>query len=240
MSKTFIKLSRCLMHNVVFDNEKLLKVWIWCLLKASYKERSKQVGMQTVLLQPGQFIFGRHTAAEELGFSESFVFRAMKNLEKLEKVNIKANNKFSLVTIVNWALYQGEYGDDEQQDEQQMNNKRTINEQQMNTNNKVNKGNKEKKDIESMVIAYTNNQDLIDAINDFIENRRKTKAPMETKRAMTTFLNKLDSLADNDADKIDLINTAVMNNWKSVFADQRKTQPQQRQRPSDGLEVFRG
>lgn len=137
--KSYVKISRCLLENVVFHNEKLLKVWMWCLLKASYKDRDIQVGMQTVHILPGQFIFGRRAAAAELRFSESFVFRSMKQLELLQKLNIKANNKFSLVTIENWVLYQGFNGSDEQQNEQQMNNKRTTDEQQMNTNNKVKK-----------------------------------------------------------------------------------------------------
>ena len=137
--KTYVKMSRCLLQNVVFHNEKLLKVWVWCLLKASYKERDVQIGMQTVHILPGQFIFGRRTAAAELRFSESFVFRSMKQLELLQKLNIKPNNKYSLITIENWAFYQSLGTDSEQQFEQHMNNKRTTDEQQMNTNNKVNK-----------------------------------------------------------------------------------------------------
>ena len=137
--KTYVKISRCLLQNVVFHNEKLLKVWMWCLLKASYKERDVQIGMQTVHVLPGQFIFGRRTAAAELRFSESFVFRSIKRLESLQKLSIKSNNKFSLITIENWAFYQSLGTESEQQFEQQMNNKRTTDEQQMNTNNKVKK-----------------------------------------------------------------------------------------------------
>ena len=140
--QSYIKVSRCLLQNVVFQNEKLLKVWMWCLLKASYKERKVQVGMQTIQLLPGQFIFGRRAAAEELRFSENFVFRSMKKLEELQKLNIKSNNKFSLVTIENWVLYQGFNGLDEQQIEQQIDSKQTANRQQIDTNNKVKKVNK--------------------------------------------------------------------------------------------------
>ena len=72
-------------------------------------------------------------------------------LKSVEKIDIKANNKYSIVTILNWGLYQGNGEKGEQQSEQQMNNKRTTNEQQMNTNKNIknNKNNKNNNNIYS-------------------------------------------------------------------------------------------
>lgn len=61
-------------------------------------------------------------------------------------LNIKTHNKFSIVTIENWGLYQGGELENEQQNEQQTNNKRTTDEQQTITNNKDNKEKKDNKD----------------------------------------------------------------------------------------------
>ena len=58
----------------------------------------------------------------------------MQTLEKMGNLNIKTNNKYSIITIVNWETYQGANNNYEHQNEQQMNNKRTTDEQQMNTN----------------------------------------------------------------------------------------------------------
>ena len=55
-------------------------------------------------------------------------------MESLQNVNIKTNNKYSLITIVNWDIYQSCENDNEQQNEQNLNSRRTTDEHQMNTN----------------------------------------------------------------------------------------------------------
>ncbi len=125
----YMKLYRSLLENPLFDNSDLLKVWIWCLLKASYQQHFEMVGKQKIELLPGQFVFGRKKAAAELKLGESQFYRLMKHLEGENQIVLKSNNKYTLVNVINWEFYQGL----EMQVEQQMNNKRTTNEQQMNT-----------------------------------------------------------------------------------------------------------
>ncbi|MBK9404797.1 MAG: hypothetical protein IPN57_09725 [Ignavibacteria bacterium] len=60
-------------------------------------------------------------------------------------MNIKSNNKFSLVTVLKYNTYQDLITTNEQQIEQPANNQRTTNEQQANTNKKDKNDNKEKK-----------------------------------------------------------------------------------------------
>lgn len=54
---TWIKFYRKLLKSPIFDNEKALKVWVWCLLKATHVEREQLVGRQKVQLKKGEFIF---------------------------------------------------------------------------------------------------------------------------------------------------------------------------------------
>lgn len=124
----WIKLHRKLLESLVFDNPELLKVWIWCLLKSTHKGYTQLIGLQEVQLKEGQFVFGRKVASKELGMSESKVYRLIKKLEKMQNLNIKSNNKFSVITIEKWGDYQSVDLEGEQQNEQQMNNKRTTNE----------------------------------------------------------------------------------------------------------------
>lgn len=133
----WIRLHRKLKDSLVFDNPDLLKVWIWCLLKATHDDYTQMVGLQEITLEKGQFVFGRKAASVELKMSESKVYRLIKKLENMQNLNIKTNNKFSIITIENWGLYQSDECKGEQQSEQQMNNKRTTNEQQMNTNKNI-------------------------------------------------------------------------------------------------------
>jgi len=82
-NETWIKLYRKLLKSPIFENEKALKIWIWCLLKATHIEREQLVGQQIVHLKKGQFVFGREKASEELKMTSSTVYKYIKLLEKL-------------------------------------------------------------------------------------------------------------------------------------------------------------
>lgn len=97
---------RSLLEKPIFTNDKLLKIWIWCLLKASHKQHFQIVGRQKVELRPGEFIFGRFAAAEELGMPPTTVRDYMYLLRNNGSIVIKSANKYSLVSIDNWELYQ--------------------------------------------------------------------------------------------------------------------------------------
>ena len=105
-NKSWIKLYRKLLESPIFENEKALKVWIWCLLKATYTERDQLVGRQIVHLEKGQFVTGRKKASQELKMKERTVYDYFRSLENLKMLVVKTNNKFSVVTITNWEDYQ--------------------------------------------------------------------------------------------------------------------------------------
>jgi len=126
----WIKLHRKLLENPIFNNPDLLRVWIWCLLKANHTDFTQMVGLQEINLKEGQFITGRFTGSGELNINPSTFYKYLKTLEKLQMISLKSNNKMTIVTIENWRKYQFE--DDESY--QQNNNKVTTKEQQNNTN----------------------------------------------------------------------------------------------------------
>ena len=43
MDNTWIKLYRKIINSPIWGNEKALKVWIWCLIKASHEDREQLV-----------------------------------------------------------------------------------------------------------------------------------------------------------------------------------------------------
>ncbi|TQR21821.1 DnaD domain-containing protein [Psychrobacillus vulpis] len=138
----WISLHRKIMDNPIYSNAFMLKLWIHCLMKASHKEHEQLVGNQMVKLEPGQFVTGRNALAEEFNkgakkdevISAITLWRWLKNFEEWQMLNIKTTTKYSVVTVINWSEHQ--------QHEQQVNNKRTADEQQVNTNNNVNNVNK--------------------------------------------------------------------------------------------------
>jgi len=111
----YVKVYRRIMDSSVWQNEKLLKVWIWCLLKANHKEAKVPVttgkGSTIVPLKPGQFIYGRDKAAEELGMPASTVRNQIKILKENPHGYIEVTpvgRLFSVVTILNWDYWQND------------------------------------------------------------------------------------------------------------------------------------
>jgi hypothetical protein len=108
MEQGYIKLWRKSLESGLLRNHKVWVFWTWCLLKATHKEHTAVIGYQQVLLQPGQFVFGRRKAAKETGLSEREVRTSIVLLGKWKNLTIKTTNKFSIITLVNWAHYQSE------------------------------------------------------------------------------------------------------------------------------------
>lgn len=127
--KSWIKLYRKILKSPIWENEKALKVWIWCLVKATHEEREQLVGKTVVKLEKGQFVTGRKKASEELNMKERTVYDYFKLLEQLQMISINSNNKFSVITVEKWEDYQVE--------ELKINNKTTTTQQQSNTNKNV-------------------------------------------------------------------------------------------------------
>ena len=173
----WVKLHRKLLESPVFQNEKLLKVFIWCLLKASHAEHAELVGLQKVSIHPGQFVYGRHKAAEELKIKESTLYKYMMWLKDEEILNIQSNNKFSVVTVANWDLYQT----DEPKSNSKSSSKVTTKEQQKNTN----KNDKNEKN-NNTVLSFSEFWDLYD-------KKRGDKTKLEKK---------YDKISEEDRKKI--------------------------------------
>ena len=83
------------------------------------------------------------------------------------------------------------------------------------SNNINNKEKTKKETFSSLVDKYTQNQELISSLNDYIEMRKKIKG--FTIRALELALAKLDKLSSDDEEKIMIVNNAVMNGWKSFY-----------------------
>lgn len=158
----YIKLHRQLLESVHFQNPNYLKVWIWMLLKANFKTKTVSVkvskGYTNVIVNRGQFIFGRHRAAIELDMDDSMVYRIVMVFQKSEAISIKSNNQYSVITICKYD----DYNSKEENNEQPVNSGRTADEQPMSTTKKDKKDKKGEKEF----IAPS----LSDVVDYFFDN----------------------------------------------------------------------
>jgi hypothetical protein len=138
-----VKIYRQIENSQVWRNAELLKVWLWCLLRASYLERWVDAktgkGTTQVHIMPGQFIFGRFEAAEALQQKASSVRNRMAKLKKMGNLVLNVDTHWTLVTVCNWATYQAKPNENGQADGHATATQRTGNGQAKDTNKKVKK-----------------------------------------------------------------------------------------------------
>jgi uncharacterized phage protein (TIGR02220 family) len=106
----WVGLYRKLLDSRVFTNPDLLKVWIWCLLKANHKKRWVPIktgkGETEVEVGPGQFVFGRFSAAKKLKMNPNTVKSRMQKLKSMGNITTQNKTHYSIISIVNWESYQ--------------------------------------------------------------------------------------------------------------------------------------
>ena len=79
-----------------------------------------------------------------------------------------------------------------------------------------------KETFPSIINNYTTNADLIDALNCYVEMRKKEKK--FTPRALKINLTELDKLALDDLTKIDIINQTIGYGWKGFYPLKKEKQ----------------
>ena len=112
-----------MLDSPVFHDPFLYKLWSLCLFKATYKPRDVMIGRQLVHLEVGEFVTGREALSRE--FNENMkashqvkpltLWRWLRLLENHGNLNIKVNNKFSVITVVNYGFYNPSITEDKQQ-----------------------------------------------------------------------------------------------------------------------------
>jgi len=124
----YIKLYRKLLNNPIMQKPELLQLFIYCLLRANHEPNKTFFG--TIDIEKGQFVTGRFELSKDLKVKPSTIYKRLQMLSKSDFLNIESNNKNTLVTIVNWELYQIKG----KKSNTKSNNKVTTKEQQSNTN----------------------------------------------------------------------------------------------------------
>jgi len=140
----YFKVHRKILESQVFAHQTALKIWIWCLAKVTYREHYIAIkvgrGETTVKLMPGQFIFGRFRAEEELNIDGSIIYKWIQKFAspEFEMITIESNNQYSIITICKWEEYQHQEYEEVATKEQVSSSQVALKEQPSSTNNKDN------------------------------------------------------------------------------------------------------
>ena len=210
----------------VWANADLWRLWCYCLLRANHKDDWVAVGGVTepVHVKRGQFVTGRfslHKALfpkkKKIGKSPLTVWRWLKNLQSMGNLNIKTNNKYSIVTIHKYTTYQDVVGKNEQVIEQQVNNRRTTDEQQVNTNKNVKNNKNDKKTTKGVKIDFPSNLQTKDFQSAWAEWEQHRKEKRQ-KLTPSTIKSQIKMLSKNPDQAIGIIKQSIGNGWTGLFS----------------------
>jgi len=246
MDRGYLKLWRKSLESEVFACPHLWRLWSWCLMKTTYKPRSVAVktgkGVVTAKLNPGQFIFGRHKAAEALQVKASTVWDRMNKLDALEMISIQSNSQYSIVSICNWNEYQGEESEIRQPTDRQP----TTNRQPTDTNKKGKKDKKDKKKDNNngeppseVFDPVTLREDWIpekDWLDLIFHRKNHKKKPPQTERAYKAIIKELSKASENGfavTECVDALSQSTWQTFKACYMDNRQPNKKSSHSPED-------
>ena len=102
----FIKIHRQIVEWGWYKDPNTKALFLHLLLVATFKD-AEYMGHK---LKPGDAVVGRKALAKTLGMTENQVRTAMDHLRQTGEITTKSTNRFTIVTIANWELYQLEDG----------------------------------------------------------------------------------------------------------------------------------
>jgi len=116
MERGYVKLWRKVLDSGILSNGDVSHLFLYLLAKASWRKHNLIVGKQNVELLPGQVVFGRIKASSDLNMSEWRIRTALVLLEKMGVISApKTTSKFSVISFVNWSVYQSDTKENHQQ-----------------------------------------------------------------------------------------------------------------------------
>jgi len=153
----FIVLHRKLINSQVWLNDGLLKLFLWCLLKANHKDKWVPVntgrGSSQVKIKRGQFLFGRKTAAKELKMKPATVYSRMQKLQNMQNISMQSSSHYSVVTVCNYNSYQNAKNRVQHANQQASSRQVAGNQQASSTTNNDNNVNNDNNDNKNIVLA---------------------------------------------------------------------------------------
>lgn len=127
------KTHRKILDNPIFKKPELFQLFSYCVLMANHIDKKIIMNGNEITVERGSFVTGRKVMANDTGQGESAIYKRLKVLENLKMISIKSNNRFSVLKVLNYCIYQGS----DIEEEQPSNNKVTTKEQPSNTTKNV-------------------------------------------------------------------------------------------------------
>ena len=231
MHDGWIRLYRKLQECWVWEDKEPFdkrSAWIDLLLTANHADVKLLFNGELITVQRGQILTSVRKLSVKWKWSVNKVYRFLKLLESDKMLQKESNKDRTLLTIVNYSVYQGgeytngnsdgytdgstnEYksetpADTPSEHKQECNNDKNV----KNVNNNMREKKPKKK--------YYDDPNLDSAFKEFLSMRTKIKKPLATEKAFSRLKNKLEDLSGGDTDMaIAILNQSVDHCWSDVY-----------------------
>ena len=102
----WIRLDRAIQGHFVFEELEALKLWLYLLMAASLTDKATAFNGQMLTIKRGQLVFGLKAASARLNISIRRLRTFLKWFETEAMIDKQITNKFSIISITNYAQYQ--------------------------------------------------------------------------------------------------------------------------------------
>ena len=102
MADSWIKLHRKFLEWEWYGKSEMVHLFLHLLLKANSEDKR----WQGMVIKRGQVVTGRMRLIQETGISERKVRTCLEKLKETGEIEIQSSNRFSIVTICNYDIYQ--------------------------------------------------------------------------------------------------------------------------------------
>ena len=147
----------------------------------------------------------------------------LKNLEECGYLTRKrTRNSAGQLTNVEWTIYDYPHLENPNLDKPQLDNrpqsntKESITNESSNDSKKVSKKGGRVESFDSIIDAYTQDEELGNALREFIKMRQRIRKPL-TNYALSLLMKKLDKLANSAKVKVAVLNQSIENSWQNVY-----------------------
>lgn len=156
MNNGFINIHRKILDNPIAKKPHWAWLWVYILLRANWKETEIIWNGELRKIEKGSFITGRNSLAKDIGIPPSTIEDILKYLETQHQIRQQKNNKYRVITVLNWEKYQNS--------DNKSDNQPTSSRHLADTDNNINKDNKDNKDTSEVP-----SQDIVSIIDSFKE-----------------------------------------------------------------------
>lgn len=230
MSCGWIKLHRKLQDCWIWQEKEPFdkrSAWVDLLLSANHSDKKILFNGELIIVKRGQVLTSIRKLSAKWSWSVNRVYRYLRLLESDNMLIKESDNDKTLLTIVNYEVYQcleytdgntvgntGEYKA-ETPASTPSEHKQECKEDKNAKNEKKQTRDPKRKQPE---VYYPNDERLNQAFVDFAEMRKKIKKPLVTDRAVTRAMNRLQRLSNGDNDlAIQILEQSIFHDWQDLY-----------------------